>query len=134
MLGDSGIGGERNAGYGIFDFHFATLEMPTAEVGDQFVTLSPICPKSPAQLEQLLTGNIAYILNPLTGWVSTTGTASRRKPVNMFAEGSVLNSCDEPVGRLVDLKPDNWTHPVYRYGYAWQVGLKGTKNETEISA
>lgn len=125
VLGDTGIGGERNAGYGIFDFTEATLEIPEAEAGNQFVTLSPICPNSSEQLAQLLTGNIAYTLNPLTGWVSSTGTASRRKQVNMFAEGSVLNTSEPPIGRLVDLRPDNWEHPVYRYGYAWQVGIKG---------
>lgn len=125
VLGDTGIGGERNAGYGIFDFTETTLEIPTAESGDQFITLSPICPKSPEQLAQLLTGNIAYTLNPFTGWVSTTGTASRRKQVNMFAEGSVLHASDAQIGRLVDTKPDNWSHPVYRYGYAWQVGIRG---------
>ena len=125
VLGDTGIGGERNAGYGMFDFTETTLEMPTPEAGSQFVTLSPICPKSPEQLAQLLTGDIAYTLNPLTGWVSSTGTASRRKQVNMFAEGSVLRASDTQIGRLVDLRPDNWEHPVYRYGYAWQVGTKG---------
>ena len=125
VLGDTGIGGERNAGYGMFNFTEATLEIPEAETGNQFVTLSPICPKSPEQLAQLLTGDIAYTLNPLTGWVSTTGTASRRKQVNMFAEGSVLNASETHIGRLVDLRPDNWEHPVYRYGYAWRVGIKG---------
>jgi CRISPR-associated protein Csm4 len=125
VLGDTGIGGERNAGYGTFDFTEATLEIPTPETGSQFVTLSSICPKSPEQLAQLLTGDIAYTLNLLTGWVSTTGTASRRKQVNMFAEGSVLHASDTHIGRLVDLRPDNWEHPVYRYGYAWQVGTKG---------
>ncbi len=125
VLGDTGIGGERNAGYGTFDFTEATLEIPTPETGSQFVTLSSICPKSPEQLEQLLTGNIAYTLNPVTGWVSSTGTASRRKQVNMFTEGSVLHASDTHIGRLVDLRPDNYEHPVYRYGYAWQVGTKG---------
>ena len=125
VLSDTGIGGERNAGYGMFDFTEATLEIPAAEVGNQFVTLSPICPESPEQLKQLLTGDITYTLNPLTGWVSTTGTASRRKQVNMFAEGSVLHTNDALIGRLVDLRPDNWSHPVYRYGYAWQVGITG---------
>ena len=124
-LGDTGIGGERNAGYGMFDFTEATLEMPTPEMGNRFVTLSPVCPKSAAQLTQLLTGDIAYTLNPLTGWVSTTGTASKRKQVSMFAEGSVLHTGDTQIGRLVDLRPDNWSHPVYRYGYAWQVGITG---------
>lgn len=125
VLGDTGIGGERNAGYGTFDFMETTLEIPTPETGSQFVTLAPICPKSPEQLAQLLTDDIAYTLNPLAGWVSSTGTAARRKQVNMFAEGSVLHASDTHIGRLVDLRPDNWSHPVYRYGYAWQVGTKG---------
>ncbi len=127
VLGDTGIGGERNAGYGMFDFTETTLEIPTPEGGNQFVTLSPICPQSSEQLAQLLTGDIAYTLNPLTGWVSSTGTASRRKQISMFTEGSVLHVSDTQIGRLVDLRPENWEHPVYRYGYAWQVGIKGTQ-------
>ena len=99
--------------------------MPTVDAGNQFVTLSPICPQSSEELEQLLTGNIAYTLNPLTGWASSTGEASRRKQVSMFAEGSVLHASDTHIGRLVDLRPDTWSHPVYRYGYAWQVGIRG---------
>ena len=128
VLGDNGIGGERNAGYGLFEFDEVALEIPTAEDSTQFVTLSPICPKSSEQLEHLLKGDIAYNLNPLTGWVGSHGTYKRRKQINMFTEGSVLNASDESIGRLVDLKPDNWTHPVYRYGYAWQVGIKGASN------
>lgn len=125
VLGDTGIGGERNAGYGTFDFTETTLEIPTPEVGSRFVTLSPICPQSPEQLAQLLASDSAYTLNPLTGWVSSIGAASRRKQVSMFAEGSVLHASDTHIGRLVDLRPDNWEHPVYRYGYAWQVGMGG---------
>ena len=125
VLGDTGIGGERNAGYGLFDFTETTLEIPTPEAGNRFVTLSPICPQSPEQLEQLLTGKAAYTLNPLTGWIGATGTDIRRKQINMFAEGSVLHTNGTQIGRLVDLRPNNWSHPVYRYGYAWQVGMRG---------
>ena len=132
VLGDSGIGGERNAGYGQFEFDKTEFEIPSAQDNTQFLTLSPMCPKSPEQLEHLLKGDIAYNLNPLTGWVSSTGMQEKRKTVNMFAEGSVLNDHDEPIGRLVDLTPKDSPHPVYRYGYAWQVGIKGTENATEI--
>ena len=133
VLGDCGIGGERNAGYGQFDFaEVDDLEIPAADAGNQFVTLSPICPKSSEQLEHLLKGDIAYTLTQSTGWLSATGSAQRRNQVNMFSEGSVLNTSDGQVGRLVDLKPDTWLHPVYRYGYAWQVRLKGAENETRI--
>ena len=127
VLGDTGIGGERNAGYGQFDLETADLELPETEAGNQFITLAPISPKSPAQLGNLLTGDVTYNLNAPTGWVSATGTAIRRKQVHMFAEGSVLNAGEEQrIGRLIDLRPDNYAHPVYRYGYAWQIGIKGT--------
>ena len=126
VLGDNGIGGERNSGYGQFEFDKAELELPIAEDGDRFVTLSPICPKSSTQLQQLLTGDVAYTLSPCIGWVSVPGSDALRKLINMFREGSVLHTSEARVGRLVDLKPAEYTHPVYRYGYAWQVGIRGT--------
>ncbi len=134
VLGDTGIGGERNAGYGLFDFDETSIEMPTVDAPEQFVTLSPICPAAPDELEVLLTGDVAYNLNLSGGRMSSAGgTPSRRKQVMMFTEGSVLHTTGKQVGGLVDLKPDNWVHPVYRYGYAWTVGIKGIQNETEIS-
>ena len=126
VIGDSGIGGERNAGYGTFGFtNTHKIELPTAEVGAPFLTLSRVCPKSAAELQGLLTGNVAYTLHRLTGWVSTRGSATPRKEVMVFEEGSVLNTSQAQVGRLVDLRPNDWEHPVYRYGFAWQVGIKG---------
>ena len=128
VLGDSGIGGERNAGYGVFEItqKRVDFEMSTPAAGDAFVTLSPICPKSPNQLEHLLSGdNIAYDLHTSTGWVNRAGNAASRKAVNRFVEGSVLHTNEPQIGCFVDLTPDDWAHPVYRYGYAWQVGIKG---------
>ena len=128
VLGDSGIGGERNAGYGMFDFKTQQVdfEMSTPAAGDAFVTLSPICPKSPNQLEHLLSrDDIAYDLHTSTGWVNRAGNAASRKAVNRFVEGSVLHASARQIGCFVNLTPDNWAHPVYRYGYAWQVGITG---------
>ena len=131
VLGDNGIGGERNAGYGQFKIDPAILEIPTAQDSNQFVTLSQICPKTSGQLERLLIGNTAYNLNALTGWTGSPGTHKKRKKINMFSEGSVLNSSDETIGRLVDLTPKDYPHPVYRYGYAWQIGIKVGGNSGE---
>ena len=126
VLGDSGIGGERNAGYGQFEFAKAECKIPSVENSKQFVTLSPICPKSSDQLEHLLKGDIAYTLSQCSGRVGAFGSGARRKRVNMFAEGSVLNTTDTQVGQLVNLTPDNSPHCVYRYGYAWQIGINDT--------
>ena len=126
VLGDSGIGGERNAGYGQFSIEPDTnFQLPTTEDSDRFVTLSPICPKSDVQLGELLEGDTAYTLKSITGRVSASGSGALRKQINMFTEGSVFNSTKDPIGGLVNLKPDDVAHPVYRYGYAWQVGIKG---------
>ena len=127
VLGDNGIGGERNAGYGVFDFKTKQVdfEMSAPQAGSAFVTLSPMCPKSLHQLEALLSGEFAYALHTSTGWVNRAGNTKSRKAVNRFVEGSVLRASEGHIGCFVDLSPPNWAHPVYRYGYAWQVGIQG---------
>lgn len=128
VLGDTGIGGERNAGYGMFRFtNNKPIPFPSTKVTDRFVTLSPICPDSSEQLAHLLIGDFDYSLITLSGWATTIGNAARRNQVNMFAEGSVFPVCEDRVGKLIDLKSPKNAHPVYRYGYAWQVGIKGAE-------
>ncbi|GEM_PF-1174329 len=129
VMGDSGIGGEKNAGYGMFDFcNEDRIELPTAQIGDQFITLSPICPKLEEQLTVLRTGKTAHALNT----VNAPGKTNRKR-IHLFSEGSVFHKSEEQIGCLVDLKPDTSAIPKYRYGFAWQVGIKGSENETEIS-
>jgi hypothetical protein len=42
----------------------------------------------------------------------------------MFAEGSVLTHTDSVrAGRLVNTRPDVCPHDVFRYGYAFPVGV-----------
>ena len=128
-LGDAGIGGERNAGYGMFSVQQGSVDMETADGSDQFVTLAPICPNSKDELEALISGDgISYNLTTCGGWGNSTGTPFRRQTVMMFGEGSVLKTIEGESGRLVPLTPlssDACEHSVYRYGYAWPVGIKG---------
>ena len=109
----------------MFDVEPVRLQLPIVDTGGRFVTLSPICPKSPEQLETLREGDIAYNLQSVPGWGSKNTNNLHRKDVYLFVEGSVLHICEERVGRLIDLKLDTSTHPVYRYGFAWPVGIKG---------
>ena len=120
VLGDTGIGGERSAGYGIFDLHSEPAEIESERETDQFVTLSPICPRDADELNRLIQGDVGYTLQERSGWIgSAEGNGLRRQQVWMFAEGSVLAGNGRRVGRLVDLKPDACPHPVWRYAYAW---------------
>ena len=124
VLGDTGIGGERSAGYGIFDLHSEPAEIESERETDQFVTLSPICPRDADELNRLIQGDVGYTLEECSGWIgSAEGNGLRRQQVWMFGAGSVLAGNGARVGRLVDLKPDACPHPVWRYAYAWPIKI-----------
>ena len=124
VLGDTGIGGERSVGYGLFDLHSKPAEPQSDQETDRFVTLSPVCPRDVEQLNALIQGDVGYTLEERSGWIgSAEGSGLRRQQVWMFAEGSVLSGNGTRVGRLVDLKPDSCPHPVWRYAYAWPIRI-----------
>ncbi len=125
LLGDSGLGGERGSGFGLFNLQVEDGgTLPEAQDASYMVTLSPCCPTA-GQLTALLDEHCAYELLPRRGWVgSPEGGNLRRKSVWMMGEGAVLRkSGDAAIGRLVDVKPDPCPHPVWRYGYAFPLGV-----------
>lgn len=127
LLGDTGIGGERGAGRGLFGVRRGPEEpMGDLQNARRFVTLSPVCPQDAMQLETLTQSGAAYELMPRRGWVTSPEAGNlRRKTVWMFAEGSVLTGSPSPrVGRLVSVKPAVCPHDVWRYGYAFPVGVR----------
>ena len=129
VLGDTGIGGERSAGYGLFDFHSKPAEPESEQETDRFVTLSSICPRDANELDTLIQGDVGYTLEECSGWISSSEASHmRRQQVWMFAAGSVLRGNNSRVGRLVDLKPDSCPHPVWRYGYAWPVKISNIQD------
>ena len=124
VLGDTGIGGERSAGYGIFDLHRKPAEPRSEAEIDRFVTLSPVCPRDADELNRLIQGDVGYTLEERSGWIgSAEGSGLRRKQIWMFAEGSVLSGSGSQAGCLVDLKPEACPHPVWRYAYAWPIKI-----------
>jgi CRISPR-associated protein Csm4 len=133
LLGDSGLGGERGAGHGLFTCANPTADsLPDVADADHFITLAPCCPQKP-EVAQLIAGRYtAYELLTRRGWAGSPEAGNlRRKQVWMFGEGSVLcGAADTRAGRLVEVTPvDNEgnnvsPHPVWRYGFAYPVGAK----------
>ncbi len=125
LLGDTGLGGERGAGRGLFEFDAYEWSLPEPDAPTQFLTLAPWCPQ-PDQLSWLRKPNSAYSLALKRGWVGTPSLNSlRRREVWMVAEGSLIDHEPEfGVGALVEVQPDGAPHPIYRYGYAFPVGVK----------
>lgn len=125
LLGDTGLGGERGSGFGLFELEIVEKSLlPEARDTGYVVTLSPCCPDA-QQMSNLLDDRCAYSLIPRRGWIgSPEGGNLRRKTVWMFQEGAVLRSpAGAVLGRLVNVKPDPCPHDVWRYGYAFTVGV-----------
>jgi CRISPR-associated protein Csm4 len=126
LLGDTGLGGERGAGRGLFDVEPPKdASLPAVNEPEQFLTLSPVCPKA-SEIASLTGNGAAYELMPRRGWVTSPEASNlRRKMVWMLAEGSVLLQPDTfRIGQLINVKPDACPHDVWRYGYAFPVGVK----------
>jgi CRISPR-associated protein Csm4 len=140
LLSDTGLGGERAAGYGRFTYQQAevmTWNRPAA--GDYFVTLSRFHPR-PEELPAMLQGaETAYKLVTVAGWLNSNqadgqSKAQRRRRLWLLAEGSIVAATGNgPWGDLTDVRPKyessgtQFTHAIWRYGFAFPVALKGVK-------
>jgi len=111
VLGDSGIGGERSAGYGQFDLDGPSMDSgrgPSINSGrgpadfagfgiqgrdERWLTLAPYHPRSDELGEDGVLGkDSAYTLLLRRGWVASPEGMSLRRPlVRMLGEGSVLH-------------------------------------------
>ncbi len=129
VLGDTGIGGDRTAGYGQFEPQFSECTLNVPDNASQVVTLSLLSPRDRVELSSLLGELSTYELIRRDGWIdSPDGRNYRRRACLMFAEGSVINrSKNGLMGRLVDVTPTapevQLTHKVYRYGIGFPVPL-----------
>lgn len=127
LLGDTGIGGDRSAGHGLFEAGWSAFDPPWLRLTDTrgFVTLAPVWPRAD-QVAELLADGCRYRLVTRTGWIgSTLPSPYRRKAVRMLAEGSVLGGDPHRLwGTLADVTPEATPepiHPVYRWGVAFPV-------------
>ncbi len=129
LLGDSGLGGERGAGHGLFTFDLGAQASSPAGSGEDaghFVTLAPCCPKDEAEAAALTAGAaVSYELMPRRGWAGSPEAGNlRRQMVWMFAEGSVLSGGAGGAGQLASVTPAASPHDVLRYGFAFPVGIE----------
>lgn len=132
ILGETGIGGEKTYGGGMFDV------IAFKKVSDQFRSILECKTQSytllslyhPSQEEYIgIEDSLsAYNVVRKRGWISSGRYALplKRKSVGFLTEGSVFS---KPLGgTVVDVTPDSppsglLNHRVYRYGYAFTAPL-----------
>jgi CRISPR-associated protein Csm4 len=127
-LRDTGLGGERTAGYGHFT-HEPKGTLSLAAPPTYAYLLSRWHPKSD-EANLLKSINSAYELEVVEGWLRTpdNAAAQRRKRMWLVAEGSLIDG--NPQGNAPDVKPEYpdcqevFPHGVYRPGFALALDWK----------
>ena len=129
LLGEEGIGTDRNIGNGKFVPSFGEElrypEIPGATFG---INLGLYCPKDKAEMESLpYDEKTGYDLIKRSGWLSEPYNTWRKRNVYMFKEGSCfklskddLSNMPVTKGALVDVRPSETypsiEHPIWRSG------------------
>lgn len=133
MLGQSGLGADRNVGYGLFESEIENIDniTPWPELFNNreaertaFCALSLIHPSKEEAKDAL-----SYRLLKRQGWIFSRSSAiqMKRRACMMFAEGSLFRNQIE--GQMANVTPSEFNdHQVFRYGLGMMVIFAG---ETE---
>lgn len=127
LLADTGIGGLRSLGFGrsrqpefqpglLTELLLGGVNLPASGEKRAWWVLSMF---NPAEQDSIQWGAGDYALAVRSGRVeSAQGSGARKRDLRLVAEGSVVFSAAEPVGRAVDVAPEGHPHPVWRSGFA----------------
>ena len=130
LLGDTGIGADRNYGKGLFKIEKILSDdqigLPRKDDADKTLLLSLWAPTLDEK-DAVLNDSSCWELLMRGGWIAPgRGVSAMRKPIWMFAEGSVI--AGNVKGHAPDVTPPGLEvkvgHKVYRWGYALGVKIR----------
>jgi CRISPR type III-A-associated RAMP protein Csm4 len=132
ILSQEGIGTDRNAGYGFFEFTTDELTIDSPVDANHVVSMSLMIPADKQQLEELFASDeIAYELIRRGGWItSMPHNQLRKNAIYGFLPGSVFSKPQgEVCGTIVDLAPaivkhSGDAHSVWRDGRSIMLPIK----------
>lgn len=121
LLGENGIGGDKNNGYGIFNYEIITdglqLNLPDNPKG--FINLSLYCPTKD-EINEITNHEASYELIKRGGYIANPNDmnlfSKRKKSIYMFSEGSAFFTPNKLKGKQVNTAPHNSTHAIWRCG------------------
>lgn len=131
VLADSGIGGERSAGFGVAAITKGKeLDLPNIAKGPALL-LNRYIPQD-GEWSCLKHDDARYQVVEAGGWAQISQQkAQRRKSTVLLEAGSVLGDViNDPLGCMLDVRPTydveiSIPHPIWRMGYAALVGYEG---------
>lgn len=130
FLEDTGIGGKRSTGCGYFILDsIEEIEINAPPSATYYINLSLLFPDK----ETLQNLSLAfYHLIYRAGWSYsiTKRKETRRKSIWMLAEGSIFKN--KPAGEILNLAPEDFPHPIYRYGLAFPIPAGGGNDKEKV--
>lgn len=130
LLGEIGLGTDRNIGGGKFDVESGTLDLPEISDANQTMLLSLYIPKK-EEITKLNLKTARYELLLRGGYMSGSSEESfrhlRKRSVYMFNVGSLFPTTETLTGKIVNLVPawnDERMHPVFRSGRPFYLPVK----------
>ncbi len=133
ILGEFGIGTDKNIGGGKFTPIKEELELPDVKNPDATMVLSSYIPTKD-EFNQLNLENSNYQLIKRGGFIAGSNNEDfrhlRKKSIYMFSAGSVFATTESIIGKIEDLMPNNLPpeykdmHPVYRSGRTLTLKIK----------
>lgn len=135
LLGEQGIGTQRNLGNGYFKVKLKTVELTLPDNSNTLMSLSLYCPKKEELESDFDIENSHYLLLKRGGWVSSSqpeNMSFRKKSIYMFSEGAVFqckkeqNNATFDFGKTVNIQPDIMknAHEVWREGKGFFIPVK----------
>lgn len=124
LLGENGIGTDRNVGNGQFSSKWEKVEINTSDKANYNMTLSLYCPQQ-SELNKTLLQDSSYLLIKRGGYISSPENYDhltyRKKSIYMFKEAAIF-PIEMPIkGKKEDLSPEDVPHPVWRDGHAFVI-------------
>ena len=130
LLGETGLGADRNNGGGMFEVESDRIELPDIEDNNHCALLSLYLPLE-EELALLNLQSARYELILRGGFMAGSSEESlrhlRKRSIYMFNVGSVFPTTEPLTGKIVDLAPawnDERMHPVYRSGRPFYLPVK----------
>lgn len=131
LLGEQGIGTDKNIGGGKFNVEHAQIDLCKCDNANALITLSLYIPTKD-ELSNIKLESSRYDLLLRGGYMSGSRDIDlwhiRKKSIYMFNVGSVFSTQHSLNGKIVDLCPTEYNaphmHPVYRSGRPFVLPIK----------
>ena len=130
LLGEAGLGTDRNIGGGKFEVEPDKLDLPEIPDANQTMLLSLYIPKE-EELTKLHLKSAHYEILLRGGYMAGSSEEMfrhlRKRSIYMFNTGSLFPTTEPLTGKIVNLAPawnDERMHPVYRSGRPFYLPVK----------